>query len=307
VTAAALTPGSPEWRRVVTASKVAAILGVSPYESPRSLWHLMRGDVVPPTDPTAVQSRGHYLEPAILAWWADRHPELRIVSTQYEARRADLPWAAATPDAMASDLHLVNGGPHPDATEWSIVEAKSSDKDDEWGTPGTDEIPAYYAAQVIWAMHLAGARRAYVPIITSHLEFREYVVEYHADLAADIEARCAAFYASLAAAVPPPLDDHVATYESLRRIHPEIDGSDIEIDRALAQRYIDAQRAARDAEAERTAAMSALLDAMGNARRAVCDGRRIAYRKPGRDGRAPFLSIVSELLKQPDLIERTAA
>ena len=35
------------------------------------MWHLMRGDI-PPKPQTRDQSRGHYLEPAILAWWHDR-------------------------------------------------------------------------------------------------------------------------------------------------------------------------------------------------------------------------------------------
>lgn len=272
MTASALTPGTPEWRRVVTASKVAAILGVSPYESPRSLWHLMRGDVVPPSEATAVQSRGHYLEPAIIAWWRDRHPEYTTVTTGEYIQRPDLPWAGVNLDAVA---HGVSEG-----VPTAVVEAKSSDKDDEWGTPGTDEIPAYYAAQVIWAMHILGARIAYVPIITSHLEFREYVVHYDAELAADIEARCAEFYASLAADAPPPLDDHVATYESLRRIHPDIeDGTEVELDPATAREFVEATRDLKAATARATGAKSALLDALGRSKRAVCGGQVIAQRQ----------------------------
>lgn len=273
MSAAALTPGSPEWRRVVTASKVAAILGVSPYESPRSLWHLMRGDVVPDADATKVQSRGHYLEPAILAWWADQHPEMELTGRQVLVTKPGLDWAAANLDGFAVRRH-------GDGPETAVVEAKSSDKDDEWGQQGTDEIPAYYAAQVIWAMHLSGARIAYVPIITSHLEFREYVVEYDADLAADIEARCAAFYASLTADVPPPFDDHVATYESLRRVHPDIeDGTEVELDPAVAREFVEATRGLKAATARATGAKSALLDALGRSKRAVCAGQVIAQRQ----------------------------
>lgn len=302
VTAAALTPGTPEWRRVVTASKVAAILGVSPYESPRSLWHLMRGDVQPPAGATAVQSRGHYLEPAILAWWADQHPEMELTGRQVLATKPGLDWAAANLDAWA--VRRDGDGP-----ALAVVEAKSSDKDDEWGTPGTDEIPAYYAAQVIWAMHVSGAPIAYVPIITSHLAFREYVVHYDADLATDIEARCAAFYASLAAAVPPALDDHVATYESLRRIHPDIeDGTEVELDPAVAREFVEATRAARTADARLTGAKSALLDALGHSKRAVCAGQVIAQRQNTASG-TPALYPARKAVDLDALptIERTAA
>ena len=38
-----MEPGSASWLRQVTASKVAAILGVSPWHSPLSMWRLMKG------------------------------------------------------------------------------------------------------------------------------------------------------------------------------------------------------------------------------------------------------------------------
>lgn len=297
-----LAPGSDAWRRVITASKVAAILGVSPYESPRSLWHLMRGDVAP-AETTRVQSRGHYLEPAILAWWRDQHPEYRVMRRGVLATREDLPWAAANLDALA--------WPARRRADRVIVEAKSSDKDDEWGRPGTDEIPAYYAAQVTWAMHVDGATRAYVPIITSHLEFREYVVDYDPELAAAIEARCAEFYASLDAAVPPPLDDHVATYESLRRVHPDIDvDAEVELDPGMAREYVEATQALKAATSRATAAKSAVIDALGTARRAYCTGQVIAQRQNTAAG-VPALyparrAVDLDALPQPTTKEQAA-
>lgn len=274
MTAAALTPGTPEWRRVVTASKVAAILGVSPYESPRSLWHLMRGDVVPPAEATAVQSRGHFLENGILDWWCEQHPEFagHVQTRQYLALRDDLPWAAATPDLYVYGAEVV-------------VDAKTSRDDTEWGAPGTDQVPLGYLAQLMWAMHLSGARVAYIALLTQFLDLREYRIEYDADLAADIEARCAAFYASLTTDVPPALDDHVATYESLRRIHPDIeDGTEVELDPAVAREFVEATRAARAADARLTGAKSALLGALGRSKRAVCAGQLIAQRQKTASG-----------------------
>ena len=35
-------PGSPEWQRLMTASKVAAVLGLSPWQSPRNLTEGMK-------------------------------------------------------------------------------------------------------------------------------------------------------------------------------------------------------------------------------------------------------------------------
>ena len=43
-----------------------------------------------------------------------------------------------------------------------MANTKSAANDDEWGTPGTDEIPAYYVAQCMWTMHVTGAPLIYV-------------------------------------------------------------------------------------------------------------------------------------------------
>jgi hypothetical protein len=66
-----LVPGSPEWCAEMTASKVAAVLGLSPWDSPYSLWYQMAGQVDRGIE-TVNQTRGHYLEPAVAAWVADR-------------------------------------------------------------------------------------------------------------------------------------------------------------------------------------------------------------------------------------------
>jgi len=268
-----LTPGSADWLRFVSASKVSAILGVSPWDSPYSMWLKMHGDL--PGDDgknTATKSRGHYLEPAILAWFFDQHPELvRRPNDQEPITRPDIPFGLATPDAIGDDVVTF---------EAVLVEAKSAANDDEWGTPGTDEIPPYYAAQIVWALHLSGLTVCYVPIITSRLEFREYVVRYDAALGAQIEATCRSFYDSLALDVAPPLDDHTATYESLRRINPDIEpDTEVELAPDLARRYVTARAAAAAADAEFIGAKSAVLDVLGKSKRATCAGQTIAQRQ----------------------------
>ena len=49
-----LVPGSPEWQRTITASRVGAIMGASAYDSPTSIWHQLAGlverDVSPPSE-----------------------------------------------------------------------------------------------------------------------------------------------------------------------------------------------------------------------------------------------------------------
>jgi len=263
-----LIPGSPEWRRIMTASKVAAVLGLSPWQSPRSLWHEMRGDVDPSAG-NANTSRGHYLEPAILAWWQDQH--IGVVSDWEEQPSFTLgEWAAATPDAACN---LTEGG----EDRAVLVEAKSTAQD--WG----GELPAYYLTQVIWQMHVSGIHRCHVPVIGPRLTFTEFVVDYadYAEDAALIEARCREFYDSLASDVPPPLDDTVATYEAVRRVHPDIErGSEVELTEKQARSLVEWCHELKSTERAARLAKSTVIEAMGRAQFAKYQGVKIARRQP---------------------------
>lgn len=268
-----LIPGTTAWSRRITASKVAAILGLSPYDSPLSCWHKMKGNV-PLEQETEDHRRGHYAEPAILAWWHDQHPEIFAgsVTLQPQYESPELPWAAATPDAVAS------------AGETDVlVEIKTARNLDEWGEPGTDEVPAYYFVQAQFQMHLSGIRRCYMPVWGSWFEMAEYVIDYDPEIAAGIIARCTEFWASLAADVPPPLDDTVATIQTLKALHPAITpGEVVDLDLAVAVEFIDASNAFKAAEARKRAAQSAVLAAMGAAQYGHLQDVRVARRQPAR-------------------------
>lgn len=266
--------GSPEWLRVVTASKVAAILGLSPWDSPRSMWHRMHGDL-PPEPEQEHQSRGHYLEPAILAWWQDRYPDALSGWVVQPSFGLD-GWAAATPDAACA----LDDEP-------ALVEAKSAATADDWGDPGTDEIPLYYAVQAMFQMHISGIHRTYMPVLFGkpRLGFAEYVIDYDPAMGATLEARCRAFYDSLAADEPPELDNTTATYDAIRKVHPEIDAKvEVEIGTDLATEFVTALREADTWEATARHARSRVIEAMGRAQYAVHQGERIARRQRNKSG-----------------------
>lgn len=247
-----MKPGDAEWLKVVTASKVAAILGLSPWDSPYSMWRKMRGDL-PRAEGSDATRRGQYLEAGILAWWRDKHgiTDDRQWVEQPSYTLGD--WAAATPDAMTLGI--------PGESE-VLVEAKSTAQD--WG----GELPAYYLTQVIWQMHVSGIHRCYVPVLGPRLVFEEYVVDY-ADYAEDavlIERRCREFYDSLADDTPPELDDTVATYEAVRKVHPEIEkGQAVELTRDEADDLVTFAHLAKETETSLRLAKSTVIERMERA------------------------------------------
>ena len=233
------------------------------------MWHRMRGDL-PREEGNDATRRGQYLEDGILAWWRDKH------DVQDDREWSDQPsytlgaWAAATPDAACC---------HP-VDDTVLVEAKSTAQD--WG----DELPAHYLTQVIWQMHVSGIHRCYVPVLGPRLTFTEYVVDY-ADYAQDavlIEQKAREFYDSLSGDTPPDLDDTVATYEAVRKAHPDIDrGETVELTREQADDLVTFAHLAKETERSLRLAKSTVLDVMANAQYATCEGVRIARRQPRGD------------------------
>jgi predicted phage-related endonuclease len=267
-----MIPGSPEHMRLVTASKVSAILGLSPWDSPRSMWHKMRGELGDDGNNAEAKARGQYLEAGVIAWWKDQHLGARNLTEQEDLRLED--WAAATPDLTGEDEHGND----------FVLDAKTAASDDDWG----DEPPAYYLAQSMWQLACKpSAQVAYVAVLFGRprLGFREYVIQRDDDLIASIVSRCREFYDSLTAEVPPPLDDHVATYEAIRKMHPDIDrDAEVELPTWLAIRFTNAVRELAVAQTEDRYARSLVLDLMGRARLAKHDGITVARRQPNRSG-----------------------
>ena len=151
-----MRPGSPEWNRLVAASKVSAILGLSPSDSPLTMWLRMKGQL-PSDDGSNAKdkARGHYLEGGVLQWWKDRH-KVAAGREQEFCTVPGIPWGAATPDLLTTD----------DFGNLCVVDAKTAATADDWGTPGTDEAPAYYAAQALWQLAMVPeAQVAYIAVL----------------------------------------------------------------------------------------------------------------------------------------------
>ncbi len=267
-------PGTARWSALVTASKVPAIVGASPWESPRSMWHKMAGHVTDDAPPTDAMQRGHLLEPAVLAWWRTQHPDAAPLVEQPWYPLGD--WAGATPDAHCGD----DGHGNP-----CLIEAKTAARDDHWGEPGTDEVPEHYLIQAMWAMGCSGVDLTYMPMLGPRLEFREYVIDFDPELFAWLRAEAWTFHQSIDHHAPPPLDDTVATLAVLRRLHPDIDPDGLVVlPDDQADELLAAKAAAEAAEARWRLAHSTVLHAMGAARYAEADGRRVARRQPTSRG-----------------------
>lgn len=292
-----MKPGSPEWARLVTASKVAAIVGLSPWDSPLTMWHKMRGDL--PSDDgsnAGAKARGHYLEDGILAWWADRPGEPRSIATK-QAQHALGDWAMATPDAL---------GYVGETTV--LVEVKTDAKASEWlgytdAGEIVEQVPAHYAVQALWQLACApDAERVYFPVLHRYLDMREYTVDRDEATIGALVAHCHDFYDSLSRDTPPDLSGMACEYAVVRRINADIDRDATVVlpDDLIADYLADA---AHEARADGTKAR--VLALMGRARLAKDSADRIIARRQGSRGGVSLVRvadpdpITSEPTKEP--------
>lgn len=279
-------PGAPDWHAArakgIGGSEVAPILGLSPFESRFSLWHRKAG-LVHPVEETPEMEWGKRLEPAILQKYRENHPELDFRLRNGTFHHADRPWQIANPDLLAVDR---------------VVEAKHPLFDDEWGEPGTDEIPVYYRTQVLWYLDVLGVDRADLCVLIGGCDYREYTVTYDAAEAALLRDAAWEFLETVRRGERPDIDEHGATYQVIREMHPEITEADVDLDGDLAEAYIAARQRLKAAEEEEQLRRSLVADAMGNAKKAVWDGRTIATRQ-ARNGGTPYVVAGRNLHKTP--------
>jgi putative phage-type endonuclease len=307
-------PLSPEWfaARVngIGGSEIAAVLGLSPWESRYSLWHRKQGRI--PAQPEKPEMEaGKRLEDAICRKFADEHPEL-VIRRAGTYRHADRPWQIGNPDRLiypAPDDHdrqvIVAAFPEHAATVGlrpaGILEAKLVLYPDEYGDPGTDQVPPYVLAQCRWYLNVLSLDVCYVQVfIGSSAQFREYVIRPDPADTATMLAAGQQFMNSIANGQRPDIDEHNETYEAIRQLHPDIDDVNVELDADLAKEYCTARHQLKAAGAEATRTKSLVADALGTSHRATFLDKTIAQRQ-AKDSGLPYLVAARNL---PDFTEQ---
>jgi predicted phage-related endonuclease len=259
-------PGTPEWCALVTASKVPALLGLSPWDSPLSMWLKMAGRAPWDAESQAMR-RGNMLENAVLDWWLADNPNVSEMERQPWHQLQDETWCGATPD-----MRVIGADGEPE-----FVDAKTTTDDEEawWDGP-----PAHYLTSSMWQLAMAPhVQRVRLAVLFGRrLTLRTFTVERDDELCGALIDRAREFHLSLAADEPPPLSGMACEYDAIRKAHPEIDrGETATIPADLAAEYVTAYRATKALPA----IQAAVLDAMGRAQYAADpDGNRIARRQP---------------------------
>lgn len=273
------TPGTPEWDEArkglcITATEIAAVLGLSPWTSRFTLWHKKAGLPSAPFEPNPAMKWGSRFEDDIAEEYTDLHPEHPLTETG-TWRHKDRPWQRATPDRLSGQR---------------LVELKYSPQGDGWGPAGTDEFPVHYRCQVIWQQDTLGLfEPAHLVVLIGGCDYREYTVEYDETDAKVMRDAAERFLDDVRQGNRPPIDGATDTYRTIRVQPDGLEDRDVEIPADLVTRWDAAYSDLALAAADLTQVRGEVLDLIGNAKRAVCGDRRIAYRTV-RDGKTYSLN-----------------
>lgn len=185
-------------RSCITGTDLAAILGLSKFSSPIQVYLDKKGQTE--TTENEAMRWGRRLERPILEAYADTVGEPIEFADPFQLIRCP-----AQPLLGASlDARWAHGDRRP-------VDAKNTrQRTADWGEPGTDQIPVWYAAQLTAQMAVTGAPCADLAVLFSGQEFARFTLYRDLEAEAMVLDRVAAWW-----------ERHI-----INDVPPDMDGSD---------------------------------------------------------------------------------
>lgn len=158
-----------------------------------------------------------------------------------------------------------------------IVELKNVNyfkfKKDDWGEPGTNQVPYKFVLQVTHQMAVAEAERCDLAVLIGGSDFRIYTVERNERLLHRLVEIEAEFWDRVLRRDPPAPDfNHPNNLAMVKAMHGLIEGEMVEWDGALAElafKYVSLGATISAGEKEKKQIQAELLHAMGNAQVAL--------------------------------------
>jgi len=260
-----------EWRRGgLGASDIAALMGISPWASPWSVWADKCG-LLPPEPENEYMAAGRWLERAIGPWFEDV-TGLHVFAEQTRSEHRENEWARATPDGFVAEAYP----PAPDdVVDAEIIlgsfEVKVTGPGKRW-----DPIPPYYQAQGQWQMYVTDLPKTFFAVLHGR---RLEVYELDRD-PADIEfmvERAECFWRDhVLAGVPPATDASDATTRAIAAVYPDAaPGESVELSGSLVDQWRTAKGDLSVAQLVEKHISNELRATLADAEEGTVDGVRV--------------------------------
>jgi putative phage-type endonuclease len=230
-------------------SEVGALVGVSEYETPFSVWNAKKREGKDLSGVAAVKW-GHRFEDAVAEEVAE---EIGLVSRFAGGLWAnrERPHLRVTPDRFATKPRAWKA--------LGVIECKTAGDDDEWeagsitaGGQGTGRAPLPYQAQIQWQMGILGLTKGWLGCYISNQARDFYVVEIDFDREwyRELEDEAERFWVTNILGDEPPMHDlrHPKTEELLKQLNPVVVKPSVDLPEEAAEWLADYERAKAAAE-----------------------------------------------------------
>lgn len=297
-----LSVGEIDRQTYLGGSDVAAILGVSPWMTSFMLYQKKIGAFVEEVTPAKqkIFDRGHRWEPIVVEMLIDelrdRGHDVEIIARNQRYQDPEYPFLAAEIDLeLLVDGEEVNG----EAKTVNPFAAKL------WGEEDSDDIPIYYAAQVMHGLMIKPRRRTVIAALTGFDDKpRVHWIERDEETIAGIRSREIAFWDRVQNRTPPEPTDP----EDVKWLYQRDGGMAIEASNdilELCQHLKDLKTSAKAQEGQIELVAARIKTFMGTA--AVLlgpDGKPLATWKNNKDGiKTDFEAAYLDLNPEPGHIK----
>ncbi|MHB8084303.1 MAG: YqaJ viral recombinase family nuclease [Dehalococcoidia bacterium] len=200
---------------------ISAIVGMNPFKTSLDVWLDKTGQSEPTPDNENMWW-GREMEP-VLARRYEKETKTLLLTPVPVLTHPTKPFLLGSPDALLMDgleskfnegIYHAKGG----------VDFKTSGRPQEWGAPGTDEIPQHYIIQAEWYMGLTGAQFWDIAVLLMGFtrKFAIYRVHRDDELIGNLTEAGEIFWKDhVMANVCPPIDGSKAATEYLKRLYPQ--------------------------------------------------------------------------------------
>lgn len=276
----------------IGASEVAAVVGLSPWETPFSLW-LRKTHQAPPLEETESMHMGHLLEPVVVQLWEEKTGWKAVKASAKDIIYQDPehPWRKVTPDRIAYEVDE-NGKKNK-----VLLEIKTSALDFD-----PEDLPVYYLAQCQYQMHVTGIHVCYLCWLVNGRHFGYARLDYDQPFAEYLIKNIDEYYNDCVVGGKEPECISVSDF-TIKGSDP---GTTIEADeKALAQ--LLSLRTLNIAHAEREAEIESYKDSiklfMGQMESLTYEGKVIATWKTDARSRTLRLKnkVIDELINNKEV------
>lgn len=186
--------------KFIGGSDIGAILGLSKFRTPLQVWQEKVGQKVPKQDSLPLRF-GTFAEDFVAQEYALATGN-EVITHIEPFIHPQYPFLSGHIDrfVMLANAPLFTAASQLNTSTLLECKTASPFAKDEWGEPGTDEVPMSYLVQCAWYMLLTGCTRSDVAVLFSNSDFRIYSIAKDIQLENILLDRAVSFW-----------DEHVLT------------------------------------------------------------------------------------------------